>query len=254
MIDLHCHLLPGVDDGSRTVDQSLGVLREMARHAVTDICLTPHLTATEANRGIPPRHDEAWALLSAGWAGKPQLHRGAEVMLDRPLDASVARERRVTLAGTRYILVEFPRLVADSTVRRALQDTVDIGLVPVLAHPERYACCSPDLVREWRSLGALMQVDATTLLSSRSRGLRARALVEEGLADIAAADNHGDGRLLEAVYHVLNARDGAVQADLLARENPGRILRDEKTTPVPAIELGDSWWDRLRARLQGDQG
>jgi protein-tyrosine phosphatase len=175
-------------------------------------------------------------------------------MLDRPLDVSVARERRATLAGTRYILVEFPRLVADTTVRRALRDTVDIGLVPVLAHPERYACCTPDLVRDWRGLGALMQVDATTLLSSRSRGLRARALVEEGLADIAAADNHGDGRLLEAVYHVLGIRDGAVQADLLARENPGRILRDEETTPVPPVALGDSWWDRLRARLQGDQG
>ncbi len=254
MIDLHSHLLPGVDDGSRSVEQSLGVLREMARHAITDVCLTPHLTATEANRGIPARHDEAWARLAEQAPVHPQLHRGAEVMLDRPLDASVAHDRRATLGGTRYILVEFPRLVADSTVRRALQDTVAIGLVPVLAHPERYACCAPDLVREWRALGAVMQVDATTLLSSRSRGLRARALVEEGLADLAAADNHGDGRLLEAVYHVLNPRGGEVQADLLARENPGRILRDEATTPVPPIALGGSWWARLRARLQGDQG
>ncbi|MGH7657749.1 MAG: tyrosine-protein phosphatase [Gemmatimonadales bacterium] len=252
MIDLHCHLLPGVDDGSRSIEQSLEVLREMARHGVTDVCLTPHLTATGANRGIPPLQDAAFDSLAPRLPASPAIHRGAEIMLDRALAESVARDRRATLGRTRYILVEFPRLVAENTVRRALSDTVAIGLRPVLAHPERYQCCSPAAVREWRSLGALMQVDATTLLSSRSRGMRARQLVEHGLADIAAADNHGDGRMLDAVHHVLDGRGGSAQAELLVRENPGRILRDEDTIPVPAIALGSSWWDRVRAHFQGE--
>ena len=113
-------------------------------------------------------------------------------MLDRPLDARVAAARQVTINGTRYILVEFSRLVAAQTVEHALALVVAIGLVPLVAHPERYRCCHPDAVRRWKALGALMQVDGPTLFSPRPRGVRARQLVEHGLADIAAADNHGE--------------------------------------------------------------
>ena len=115
-------------------------------------------------------------------------------MLDRPLDPVVAAERRVTLNGSRYVLVEFPRLVAAPTVEQALALVVALGLVPVLAHPERYRCCRVELARRWKDLGSLLQVDGPTLLSSRPRGDRARELVAEGLADIAAGDNHGDDR------------------------------------------------------------
>lgn len=92
-----------------------------------------------------------------------------------------------------------------------------------------------------------MQVDATTLLSSRSRGKRARALVSQGLIDIMAADNHGDGRLISIAFHILNERGGEHQADLLARHNPQRILDDQELLPVPPLPLRASWWDRIRA-------
>ena len=125
-------------------------------------------------------------------------------MLDRPLGRT-ARRRRGIRQGSRYILVEFPRLVAAATVSHALAHVVGLGLVPVLAHPERYSCCAVETVTRWRALGGVMQVDATTLLSPRRRGERARRLVA-GLADILAADNHGDQRLLETGYAMLRER------------------------------------------------
>ena len=253
MIDLHSHLLPAVDDGSRSVAQSVEVMKEMAGQGVTDVCLTPHLRAGQL-AGAPPRsHDDAFEALQAAAPPLPRLHRGAEVMLDRPLPVGGESLRRCTIGGTRYILVEFPRMVAYDTVTIALGRVVDAGLLPLLAHPERYTCCSPDAVARWRELGACMQVDATTLLSTQSRGQRARAIVAAGLADILAADNHGDERSIATGRKFLEAQDGAEQAELLTVLNPRAILNDGSLIPVPPIEIRRSWMQKIRQLLEGGE-
>ena len=251
MIDLHSHLLPGVDDGSRSVERSVAVLRRLAAQGVTDICLTPHLRAAETAHGPPARHEDAFAALCADAPDVPRLHRGAEVMLDRPLPSEPDRLRRVTLGGTRYILVEFPRLVTPEVVATALTRIRDAGLVAVVAHPERYSNCSPETVAYWRSMGARMQVDATTLQSPQTRGQRARQLVAHGLGDILAGDNHGDDRSIAAGVEFLLAQEGAVQAELLATRNPGAILRDEPLEDVPPLPIRRTWMQRLKHLLEG---
>jgi protein-tyrosine phosphatase len=251
VIDLHSHLLPAVDDGSRSVEQSLRVLQEMAGQGVTDVCLTPHLSAGRAEGGPPVAHSRAFQALHAVAPALPRLHRGAEVMLDRPISRPVALARNVTLGGSSYILVEFPRMVAQETVVNALTQVAQQGLIPVLAHPERYSCCSPDAVRHWRSLGARMQVDATTLLTSQARGQRARQLITEGLADILAGDNHGDDRTVAAGARFLEAQDGGEQVELLVVKNPAAILQDTPTSPVPPLRIRESWMRRIKQFLEG---
>ncbi len=251
MIDLHSHLLPAVDDGSRSVDQSVKVLSAMARLGVTDVCLTPHMPASRTEYGPPAAHQRAFEALSAVAPGNPKLHRGAEVMLDRPITRPVALARNVTLGGSRYILVEFPRLVPYDIVTSALSQVAELGLLPVLAHPERYSCCTVDSVRHWRAVGASMQVDATTLLASQARGQRARQLVSEGLADILAGDNHGDDRTVVTGARFLKAQDGAEQVDLLAVRNPAAILEDKPLSPVPPLRIRQSWMRRIKEFLEG---
>lgn len=253
MIDLHSHLLPGVDDGSRTVEQSVGVLRRMAELGITDVCLTPHLKANQATDAPPAPHEEAFAALRAEAPALPRLHRGAEVMLDRPLALGGDRLRRISLGGTRYILVEFPRLVAAEAVTNALTRVHDAGLTPILAHPERYSCCSVEAVTYWRSLGARMQVDATTLHSPQARGQRARRLIAAGLGDILAGDNHGDERSIAGGADFLRAQDGFEQAELLTVRNPGAILRDEPLVEVAALAIRRTWMQRIRHFLGGEQ-
>jgi len=252
VIDLHSHLLPGVDDGSRTVEQSVSVLRRMAELGITDICLTPHLKANETANAPPARHDEAFAALRAEAPPMPRLHRGAEVMLDRPLPADGPRLRGVSLGATRYILVEFPRLVAADAVINALTRVQELGLVAILAHPERYSCCTVDAVAYWRTLGARMQVDATTLHSPQTRGQRARQLVAAGVADILAGDNHGDERSIAAGADFLRAQDGHQQAELLTVLNPGAILRDQPLVDVPPLAIRRTWMQRIRHLLSGE--
>ncbi|HUR96075.1 MAG TPA: CpsB/CapC family capsule biosynthesis tyrosine phosphatase [Gemmatimonadales bacterium] len=252
MIDLHSHLLPGVDDGSRTVEQSVGVLRRMAELGITDVCLTPHLKANDAGSAPGPRQDDAFRALRAEAPELPRLHRGAEVMLDRPLPLGGDALRRITLGGTRYILVEFPRLVAAEAVTNALTRVRDAGLSAILAHPERYSCCSVEAVTYWRSLGARMQVDANTLHSPQTRGQRARQLVAAGLGDILAGDNHGDERTIAGGADFLKAQDGPEQAELLTVRNPGAILRDEPLVEVPALAIRRTWMQRIRHMLGGE--
>lgn len=252
MIDLHCHLLPGVDDGSKSVEQSVKVLRAFADDGITAVCLTPHMTVSRAEAGVPQAWDTALGTLAAAAPRRVALHRGVEMMLDRPLTEAAA-SRRFTLNGSRYLLVEFTRLVTEIAVQNALTQVARLGLVPVLAHPERYSCCTPEVVRRWKAAtGALMQVDATTIVTPRTRGDRARALLAQGLADLLAADNHGDDRTLATAHEALAER-GRAQAGLLLVENPAAILADGPTEGVPPVRLRESLLDRLKILLDPER-
>lgn len=250
MIDLHTHLLPGIDDGARTLAQAVDTLRRMATEGVREVCLTPHLEASRITEGPPPAHDEAFAALSREAPPGIRLHRGAEVMLDRGLTPRAVQTRRVTLGGSRYVLVEFTRLVTEAAASAALARVVESGLVPLLAHPERYAACSVAAVRQWRALGALMQVDATTVFHATSRGRKARELLAAGLADVLASDNHGDDRSLAGPYARL-AEAGGSAATLLMASNPAALLAGERPEPVPPVEVRLPVADRFRSWLEG---
>jgi protein-tyrosine phosphatase len=249
VIDLHSHVLPGVDDGSRNVEQSVRVLRTFAAKGITDVVCTPHLLASHLAEGWPPAYEAAWTELSARVPDGVRIHRGAEVMLDRPIPAAAA-DRKVTLAGSRYLLVEFNRMVPAEIVARALSEVVMAGLVPVLAHPERYSSCAVDTVRAWRELGTVIQVDATTMTLPRSRGDRARDLVREGLADVLAADNHGDERNVATALDWLAEHDGADQATLLLETNPRAILDDLSIYEVDPLPMRKSVWRFVRRMLE----
>jgi protein-tyrosine phosphatase len=248
VIDLHSHLLPGVDDGSRSVQQSVEVLTAFKLQGVTDIAATPHLLASKAAAGFPPEHEAAWQRLQPHIPAGITVHRGAEIMLDRPLSPKM-RERVVTINNSRYLLVEFPRMVPAEIVARALAEVMDHDLVPILAHPERYSSCSVGAVEAWRQMGAVMQVDATTLTQPRSRGERARDLVREGLADILAADNHGDARCVATAVEWLTEHDGHEQAVLLLETNPRAILDDGPLYEVEPLPIHTSLWSRMRRLL-----
>lgn len=253
MIDLHSHLLPGVDDGSRSLDQSVAVLRRMAERGVTDLCLTPHFEVSRIGQGIPAAYDAAWDALKPVAPGGITLHRGVELMLDRPFPADAAGNAALRLGWSRFMLVEFPRMIAGPAAQNALSQIVQVGLVPVLAHPERYPASTPDVVARWKAAGALMQLDAATLFLPRTRGERARALLAEGLGDIIAADNHGDSRSLPDVYLALAEHGAHEQADLLARANPKAILEDRAPEPVPGFVIRQSLITRLKQLFRPEE-
>jgi protein-tyrosine phosphatase len=248
MIDVHCHLLPNLDDGSRSVAQSVEVLTRFAAEGVTAVILTPHITASRIASDAEPeivRRGEALDLVRHA-VPAPRLHTGFEIMLDAPFPESAARDRRFSLAESRYYLVEFPTTIVAELTTSALRRMTRLGIIPIVAHPERYIACTTGTVAGWRELGCRVQVDATTLTRRTPRGERARALVRRGLADVLAADNHGDRRSLGTAVRFLEQRDGSAAAGWLTEQNPQAIVEDRDMMPVPTVEISDSFGDRIQ--------
>ena len=247
MIDLHTHLLPGVDDGARTFDEAARVLARFAEQGVTRVVCTPHLRATEAIEPPFVRNAALLAELRQRTGPVPALSLGWEVMLDRP-GADFTRTA-LRLGGATAVLVEFPRSGIPPRAADELYRIRTSGIVPVVAHPERYWGASVTHVREWRSAGAVMQGDATFLLGSGAHGQLARTMLAQGLIDLLASDNHGDARSLGAARDWLVAAGAAEQAELLTHENARRVLAGEAVEPVPPVTLRAGVVGRLRELL-----
>jgi len=254
VIDLHSHLLPGIDDGSRSVEQSVTILRQFAEEGVTDLVLTPHLRATDLElhgEDAVEERQEVFEQLEPVASNPPVLHLGFEIMLDRPMPAIVIGDRRYSLAGSRYYLVEFPYGVAPTGAAKALRQMVSAGVIPIVAHPERYYQCDVQAVRVWKEDGARIQLDANAFTKTGKRAHQAIAYLEAGLADILAADNHGDRRSLAGGRRFLEQRGFEVQADLLTVKNPAAVLNDEEMEDAAAVRFRGSWVHRIRKTLGG---
>lgn len=253
MIDLHSHLLPGIDDGSSSMTQSVGVLRQFVAHGVTDVVLTPHLRASDIGRRGEDMIERRDLLLKELFREAPQglkLHPGFEIMLDEPLPEYAVRDRRYAIAGSRYYLVEFSPSLGPSPAGGVLQRAIADGVTPLVAHPERYHICQARDFAAWCEAGAVLQVDATTLTRSTSRGTMARRLVVEGLATVMAADNHGDGRSMLLGKTYVEDRGGKEAAHWLSTANPRAILADQPTTRVPPTALRMHVGERVRGWIR----
>jgi protein-tyrosine phosphatase len=244
MIDIHSHLLPGVDDGSPSVAASLPVLRRFAEQGVECVVLTPHLTASRAADAPHERHLAILRTLRAAAPGPPELLLGWEIMLDTP--NTDLRAPRLSLGGSTAVLVEFPRMNVPHGAANELARIRSAGRVPVLAHPERYWGCTTDAVTAWRSAGAVIQMDTAGLMGRGSIAAMSRALLQAGLVDLFASDNHGDSRSLATARDWLLEVATPEHAELLTRTNARRLLDGAPLLPVPPLSGQRGIFDRLR--------
>lgn len=245
MIDVHTHLLPGVDDGSPSIEVSVPVLQRFAADGVELVVCTPHLDASRAAQAPHDAHAEILERLRASAPAVPRLVNGYEIMLDVPgIDLT---DRRLTLGGSTAVLVEFPRGGLPPQSSRELYRLRMSGLVPVVAHPERYHDITPALAEEWRRVGAAMQLDAAALDAKGPMGDRARALLAEGLVDLLASDTHADRRSLASGRAWILEHGTSEQAELLTRTNAQRLLDGQPLVPVGPVRPTRSIGERLRS-------
>jgi protein-tyrosine phosphatase len=260
MIDLHSHLMPGVDDGASTLEESRSALTAMAAQGVTRLVTTSHLEGSETTD--PARLDAALGSIDTGWARLDSLAReefphlsvgrGLEVMLNTPEpDLS---DPRLRLAGTSFVLVEFPYMSVPPNSSEAVFALKMKGWRPVIAHPERYAGLDDALsvVEGWRRVGGLLQVNCGSLIGRYGNEARTVAwrLLRRGWVDILASDYHARGRCHIAEARAkLEEKGAAEQAELLFSVNPGRVLADQSPEPVPPLQRSsEPIWQRFFLR------
>jgi protein-tyrosine phosphatase len=249
MIDIHTHLLPGVDDGSPSIAASVPVLEKFAASGVEVVVCTPHLEASRAGEAPYEHHAALLARLTAAAPAVPRLVAGWEIMLDVP--GTDLRDPRLGLGGSTARLVEFGRTSLPPNAADELHRLRMSGVVPVVAHPERYWGCTRAQVAAWRRCGALIQMDVTAILGARRMGRLATELLAGGMVDCFASDTHVDNRSLAAAKQWLEEVASADVAALMTAENARRILSDREPVPVPPIELRKGVLDRLRELVFG---
>lgn len=199
MTDLHCHLLPAVDDGSPDLETSLEILRREAADGVTQVIATPHFESEEESaREFLARRDEALAALrdAAAQSGEdlPRVLPGAEIMVNESL-AGLDELGELTLGDTSLLLIEMPHADPRAYLRMPslLKGLQHRGYTPVFAHVERYeeAFENEEFLRSIVGHGACLQVNADTLITAGFRQkMRLKRYFRKGLIQFVGTDAH----------------------------------------------------------------
>lgn len=195
-IDIHSHVLPGIDDGAKDWDMCLSMLEASAKCGVTKIIATPHFLPWKHNAKpdeIRQLCKEAKEKLERKLAISMDIYPGHEIYYNLEVIEKLKMGKILTLADSRYILVEFEPSVSYQVICRAVKDFRDNAYVPIIAHTERYACLrQSERMEEMKRMGAMFQVNVEAfqrgMFDATSRWVKKNLLKET--IDFLASDMH----------------------------------------------------------------
>ncbi len=197
MIDLHCHLLWGIDDGAQSPEDTFSLCDTAIENQIQTVVCTPHmlnLEETDDYLFVRDAHAEELRRYLAAKQIPLKICLGAEVYLNDSIFAAEGLES-LTIENTRYLLCEFSlRPFPPERALVLLEEVFDHGLTPVIAHPERYPVLHrhPRLIEDFQDMGALFQVNTASLAGLLGDEIQDLAvwLLKNGVADFLATDAH----------------------------------------------------------------
>jgi len=237
MTDIHTHILPGVDDGAETLEQSLKMLAQAYEDGTDTVVLTPH-------GNIPGTFVDTWndelesrflTLKSEAQKYFPlRIFKGMEVFATNDLGLLIDQKKVITLNDSQYMLVEFDFEEEPAWIGKILGEIKSRGLVPIIAHPERYlliqAC--PPILYDWICDGALSQVNKDSILGKFGGecSRTARVILNHNLAQFVASDAHTHIARTAKMHEARNLVGSFFSYDyaqLLFNDNPLRAVNNE---------------------------
>lgn len=252
-IDIHSHILPGLDDGSQSISMSI----EMARVALTDhigtMVATPHIKTGRfdySKRYILQRVDELNQHFKRNDVDL-QVLPGAEYYLEPDLPQRLADGDLLTINNTgRYLLIELPSIMVPEHTERILYEIQLQGVIPIIAHPERNEVLAkrPDILSAYSKRGILAQVTSTSItgLFGRRVAKAANKMVADGSVQILASDAHTPNKrapLISEAYHAVERLWGDQYARRLGWQNPKDVISGravEHVRPPRKTTLSDT--------------
>lgn len=233
IFDIHCHIIPGIDDGSKDIEMSKKMLDMSYEQGVRSMITTPHFYP--GHRNASPRHVENAfeELVSYARDKYPDytLYRGNEIYYRDSVVESLEKGEIQTLAGSRYVLVEFAYTVLFKDLKKAVYKLSSCGFYPILAHIERYHCLhnQEKLVEELIREGAYIQLNGENFhgglwVTNRSYCVK---LIRDGLVHFLGSDCHNCNERkpnLGVACDYLNKKISSDVLDELLIKNPKRIL------------------------------
>lgn len=256
MIDIHSHILPGVDDGAASLEESLMMAEMAVKSGVKVLVATPHSNQPGAFRNYDSREmRERYRQLKEAVKveGIPlQLIRGMEIFATSELAEKVEKKQVIPLNRSRYYLIEFAFNASPHYIEDRITEMLEIGQIPVIAHPERYYCVQddPNQLYHWRMLGALAQMNKGSVFGRFGARTEqaAEIILKHCLVNCIASDAHGvDFRTtdMREIRHFLDQHFPEEVCRLLLHVNPGCILKNKplprQAMPIP-IEQKKHWF------------
>lgn len=232
-IDIHTHILPGIDDGAKDMDESLRILRDASKAGVKRIVATPHVFIENISAVLDAAEKsfETLKIETARQGIDIELFLGAEVSLGVGLAEAVKRDSRLTIGGGgKYILVEMPFFETPVYAGRVIFDLLASGVTPIWAHPERCQEVIDDFnsVRAYADNGVKLQINSGSLAGVYGRKVKGTVirLIENGLAHIMASDTHRDGGsdIFLKGYLMLEEICGREKANEMCFRTPSEII------------------------------
>ena len=231
MIDIHCHLLYHVDDGAKTIEESVQMLKIAKEQGIKAMILTPHYR--HGMFAYPKDKIEEHFEKLYPYAQKLglEIFLGTEYHVNSEITEAFTSGRCHTLADKQYILTEYAYETEFSYIKRMTQEVILAGFIPVIAHAERYECMTEDVdrARILQSLGALIQNNADAVLGLEGRRSKnyCKKLLKKGYVDLIASDSHGSQKRVNHMgkcYEYITKKFGENEAKRLMEINPYRIL------------------------------
>ncbi|RMD86485.1 MAG: hypothetical protein D6813_14870 [Calditrichaeota bacterium] len=239
MIDIHSHVLPKIDDGPQSWEESMAMIRLAQEDGIEEIAITHHILsnlAYEREEEIIIKFQELQKRIKAENL-KIKIHLGSEIYAqpDMELFHTISTYNN----NKKYFLVEFPMQGIPKFVADRFFDLVLDGMVPIIAHPERNMSIikDPQLAFDFVQRGALLQTNAGSLVGRHGDRVRTTAfiLMNSQLVHIVASDGHNVHRRpikLSDAWQVVCQHWGEDRAHLLFRENPRKVLQGEDILPA----------------------
>lgn len=239
MIDIHHHLLFGLDDGSKDIDTSVAMAEMAAADGITHIVCTPHANAHY--RFDPAVNRQKLAELQARLDGRITLGLGCDFHLSfENIEDALKNPAKYTINGKNYLLVEFPDLAIPPTMTEVFYAFQVAGIEPIITHPERNLTIqkNPHRLDEWLERGCLVQITASSLTGRFGRIAEtfSHSLLRQNKVHFIATDAHN---LDSRPPHMKEARDliakryGAETAERLCVTNPNAAFFGEDLPPQP---------------------
>jgi protein-tyrosine phosphatase len=241
MVDVHCHILPGLDDGPEAIEESLAMAESAITDGITHVVATPHCNSQFAFDYA--RVQQLRDRLQSEIGDRLTLATGCDFHLNpENLDALYANTPRFCINQRAYLLVEFN----DFSIPPAIDDTLHSlqlkGLRPVITHPERNAILrrQPQRLAKWARLGCFVQVTAGSLTGGFGPRAQEDSLcwIARGIVHLVASDAHNTRRRplrLHAAYDVVREQFGEKKARALFVENPMAAFEGRDLPHVPEI-------------------
>jgi len=250
MIDIHSHIIWGLDDGAQDREDSIAMLRLAAETGTTDIVATPH--CDRQFKFDAAVRDERIRELMDETGGVPRIHPGCDLRLSFDnIQVALQYPGRFTINGLRYLMVEFDDMLIPPTTEEIFRRFMEREICPVITHPERNPILqgSFERLQSWKQMGCLFQVTAQCLTDRFGKAAQEAAweLLRRGLVHVVASDGHDMEHRpprLDLAGDILTREMGAEAAELLLVTNPSAILAGGTVwgSAVPAIDLRKKSW------------